>query len=235
MTTDDPATPPAPPWPPGFDPWTATEAEALQASGARSVVERFIQPKGSPLRAWHAAQRLASARDEIVRGRGMDVLDAVASCAMYRLVMPDWLAEAYLRRWGMVAAAEVGSWDAPEAFGQPYHGTSADKEKARRHQRIELRLLAQVYLATRKDQGASLKRLWSAIGRGTKNPSADDLAHFGADLLAWIGRLDYKRTTATELWREVKELFGEPRELQEWEARLILAERAASQGGSATF
>ena len=96
-----------------FNPWTATfdEARAAQPEG-------FDPKPDLPLYQWNAAREVEALRPSIERGDGFAVLDAVSRCALHGLVIPDWLAREYLRRYRAVQHCRVRSWD--EAFGRPY-------------------------------------------------------------------------------------------------------------------
>lgn len=97
-----------------IDPWHATWEEALAAYHASG--ERGFD---NPVAQWGAAQQInALLKDKVLAGDGFAVLDAVSRCARSNLLMPDWLAVAFIQRYDQVLNARVGSWD--EAFGAPY-------------------------------------------------------------------------------------------------------------------
>lgn len=89
-----------------FDPFTATLDEAQAQPDAYAL-------RGAVMR-WGGAKELSYRRPHYER----NPLDGVAVCAIHDLVMPDWLARAYMQRWNRVRVKAVGSWD--EAFGRPY-------------------------------------------------------------------------------------------------------------------
>jgi ribulose 1,5-bisphosphate carboxylase large subunit-like protein len=109
-----------------FDPWTATfqDAEALQKKGTGSRGPLFQQV---------AAQTVLAMRARIEANDGLAVLEAVATCALHDLVMPDWLAREYLRRWRLVTHASMASWD--DAFGAPWPKGIKRSHLARKRQR----------------------------------------------------------------------------------------------------
>lgn len=82
---------------------------------------------------YFAVLMVMSLRPGIEAGSGFDVLEAVAECARCGLVMPDWLAVAFLKRYRAVSHARAKSWDDPLSFGRPYpKGTNiAAMRKAR--------------------------------------------------------------------------------------------------------
>ena len=95
-----------------FDPWTSTLEQAREQPNAHELHGSVFQ--------WVVANELTSKSDTIFSGDGFGVLQAVAKCAVFRLVMPAWLADAYLARFRAVQQCKVSSWDAIEAFGRPY-------------------------------------------------------------------------------------------------------------------
>lgn len=110
-----------------FDPWTATLEEAAAQEQAD-----WANPN-SALEQWEAAQKLTGQKAQIESGDGFGVLRAVARCALYRLVIPDWLVPLYLKRIYAVQCYAAGSWDDPAAFGRPYpKGTQIAARRRRR-------------------------------------------------------------------------------------------------------
>lgn len=73
-----------------------------------------------PLFQYFAVRKVLALRPGIAAGSGSDVLEAVAECARCGLVMPDWLARAFLKRYRAVTQARAKSWDDPLSFGAPY-------------------------------------------------------------------------------------------------------------------
>jgi hypothetical protein len=112
-----------------FDPWTATLEQA--------VAQPYCHETRGAVDQWAGAQQLIREKERILSGRGFDVLEAVATCALHALVQPDWLAKAYLKRYRAVLQCKVGSWDAEEAFGRPYpKGTNIAARKHLRYKDI---------------------------------------------------------------------------------------------------
>lgn len=69
------------------------------------------------LQRWSLQVELERLRGECVKADGgCSVMAAVAFCGAHRLVLPDWLAEAFIRMRARVVDAHVGSWD--EAIGR---------------------------------------------------------------------------------------------------------------------
>lgn len=101
-----------------FDPWTATFEEAFaemdkwRASGADTC--------RSPIRQISVAHKVLFLKQAIDGGDGFAVLVAISHCVTSGLVAPEWLADAFNRRYASVVGFGVGSWDDPPAFGRPY-------------------------------------------------------------------------------------------------------------------
>lgn len=90
---------------PTFDPWTATEQQALQYTGGAISPEFAL---------WGSAQLIAGNRTKI-EADGIAVLEAVQSLLVAGLRSPPWLTEAFRRHFRRFEAYEVRSLD--EAFG----------------------------------------------------------------------------------------------------------------------
>lgn len=152
-----------------FDPWTATlEVAELQPDADRSPDGAIFQ--------WAVAFDLTARREAIERGDGFDVLQAVAACAVQRLVMPDWLVRAFLRRYRAVQQLQVASWDAPEAFGPPYRkGSQLAAMRRRRDNRLRVAKAVREFVQAHPDQ--PLDPQWEAIGTaiGEGKSNAQDL------------------------------------------------------------
>lgn len=121
-----------------FDPWTGSLQEAVVRQ------EHWKGQRGGPLFQHIAAQHVLALQQRINEGDGVAVLSAVASCALEDLVMPDWLAREYLRRWRLVTGAQVATWD--EAFGALWpKGTKAARLAIiRRHRLVQVRLFNRI-------------------------------------------------------------------------------------------
>ena len=116
-----------------FDPWAATFDEAQAAQVVTQVEASYLQP----LFQWAAAQRVTSARAACEGGDGFSVMECIHLCAWHGLVMPDWLAGDFMRRYRLVNHAKVGSWD--KAFGLPYpKGTQLSRIRFRRRARLAI-------------------------------------------------------------------------------------------------
>ena len=143
-----------------FDPWRATaEQAAAQPDAYKSPDGAFFQ--------FAAAQQINQEKERVVNGTGFDVLQAVAACAIAGLVMPDWLARAYLRRYRAVSTARADSWDAPNAFGKPYKkGTQVAALKRRRENRMVVVNFAHESISMNPEQAID-NYFWERIGEAT--------------------------------------------------------------------
>ncbi len=142
-----------------FNPWTATADEAIAA-------QQHSQDSGptGPIFQWSAAQDIMNRRDRVEKGDGFDVLQQVASCGLHGLVMPEWLAKAFLRRYLPVQQLKVGSWDAPEAFGRPHpKGAQLSAIRRRRLGRIKIVRLVNEFVRQHPDE--PLDPHWDEFGR----------------------------------------------------------------------
>jgi hypothetical protein len=67
-----------------------------------------------------AAVECLRLRTKIEGGDGGAVLDAIGHCAEHQLVIPEWLADEYLRRHGAVGRGWAKDWNDERAFGRAY-------------------------------------------------------------------------------------------------------------------
>lgn len=70
-----------------------------------------------PMLQRQAAQRCIGLRQLIAGEDGFAMIEAVAACAAHGMVMPAWLASAFVLRYQLVATGECRSWSDPQAFG----------------------------------------------------------------------------------------------------------------------
>jgi hypothetical protein len=90
----------------------------MSARKTTQWVEEFRQ---SPLYREIGEELLREAQQQVRKtGSGRAVLDAVATCALHDLVMPDWLAVEFLRRYRGATHYTAKSWDDLRAFGPPH-------------------------------------------------------------------------------------------------------------------
>ena len=153
-----------------FDPWTATLGEALAHPNAHE------SPAGALFQQITASELMLN-REKFEDGSGFDVLEAVAKCAMAGLVMPDWLAKVYLKRYRAVQSCTVESWDAEQAFGRPYpKGTQISQLRRKRANRIKV--ISAAHRLVNSDAERPIDTaFWEEIGRaaGEGKTSAQEL------------------------------------------------------------
>lgn len=163
-----------------FDPWTATLEEAQRQPNAYELRGAVIQCV--------AAHELTASKDRIVAGDGdgFGVLQAVAKCAVADLVMPDWLAKAFLKRFRAVQQCKVDSWDAKESFGRPYpKGTQISALHRKQNNRVRV-ILAVSDAVNRNPEQVIDVAFWEEIGQlvGEGKTNAQKL-HAEAVRLGW--------------------------------------------------
>lgn len=110
--------------PVGFDPWTAKFdlREEWEAVGTPAYAQ------------WRAAQAILQLRDLVEKDRdGIAVLTAISFAVRHGLVVPDWLANAYLKRFIRFERCEVASLD--EAFD---HMPTTERVRAAQEKRAKL-------------------------------------------------------------------------------------------------
>lgn len=195
-----------------FDPWTATEAEAIQASRLAdtwrdgemptSVLRHFVDDD-DPLQQWCRAQHLLEQRSFVDRpgARGLDILAAVAICARHRLKMPDWVADAFVARFDRVWTMQRGSWSDPEVFGNPFPPDfRVDQQRLRRADLVVLHKIVERFKQV--CPGAPMRALWDLFRPGR----AMETYHGSADpeLLRMIRDCGFARTRAMSIWSELK-------------------------------
>jgi hypothetical protein len=139
-----------------FDPWTATLEEAMAQPNAH-------EPRGA-IQKNVAAQTLIARKEKILSGDGFDVLQAVAQCAVADLVMPEWLAVAFLKRYRAVQQLGCDSWDGETAFGKPYpKGMQLARKRRQRNNRVAV--INAVALAINKQPEIRIDAgFWEFIG-----------------------------------------------------------------------
>jgi len=104
---------------PQGSPWEWGELSPEEVRQLSEMTKEDDGPEGLIFQ-YFAVRMVMSLRPGIEAGSGFDVLEAVAECARCGLVMPDWLARAFLKRYRAVSQFRAKSWDDPLSFGQPY-------------------------------------------------------------------------------------------------------------------
>lgn len=151
-----------------FDPWTASVEDSLQ-------LEFDLEDPRSHLWQFMTATQLKGRRSEIEEGSGLDVLGAVALCALHGLVLPDWIAKPFLERFRAVEQMQVGSWDAAEAFGPPHRGRHVEQLRLRSDQKQQVLHLVAMFV--RANPTVPVSSQWDDIADsiGIRRQKAEEL------------------------------------------------------------
>lgn len=152
-----------------FDPFTATFEEATSHVDALAISR------------WGHAQKLTIDRSRFEA----DPLAGVYICAIYDLVMPDWLAAAFARGYECVKGGDAKSWD--EGFGLP-HAKGTQLPRLRFAMRTRSAIFNDVVDALRLDPTRAIDAgLFEEVGRrhGAGKTLAEELYREQADLLGW--------------------------------------------------
>ena len=102
----------------GFNPdWTLEQADAanqaaLDADPARSSADPTL-----PLSRWIGARVLEQFQEAYASGDKFALMNAIRECARCDLLLPEWVATAYLRAIDEILNYRAQSWD--EVFGRP--------------------------------------------------------------------------------------------------------------------
>ena len=178
-----------------FDPWTATLAEAEAADQQGNDAARW------PLSQWHAAQKLLAAQSRIVKGSGSIVLGAIAICAENGLPIPRWLGDAFLRRHDVVHHGIATSWDAPEAFGQPWPPDTRPGAVWRLRWRVRI-VMDLVRELARIDPRRGITTLWRAFD---DELAPAERAALPAEFLARVAGAGFKARTAQKAYKAAQD------------------------------
>lgn len=138
-----------------FDPWNSSFEDAQLAH------RESDGPTGAIFQ-WAAAQKIKQMQAKDSRD-GFDVLSSVAACAVHGLVIPDWLALEFLRRYRAVQQLRVDSWADPASFGRAYpKGTQVPALRRRRSNRYTVGLAVAEFVRT--NPTAPLDGEWERFG-----------------------------------------------------------------------
>jgi hypothetical protein len=100
----------------------------------------------------NALRVLDDLRVQFESGNGFALLAAIRCCANHDLVMPEWVANAYIAKYDPVLNCTAKSWD--EVFGSPYaKGLHISKRRRRRVLRFDVYLRIENILRTQPDTG----------------------------------------------------------------------------------
>lgn len=86
----------------------------------------------SPRGKWDALQKLKHYEKVYTEGTSIALLLAIKKCMESKLVVPDWAAKEFVRKFNRVDSLEVLSWD--DAFGRPYKKGMTAAAKKRQEQ-----------------------------------------------------------------------------------------------------
>lgn len=148
---------------PEGSPWDWGELQPEEVRQLSEMTKADDGPKGL-LFQYFAVRKVMSLRPGIVAGSGFDVLEAVAECARCGLVMPGWLAIAFLKRYRAVSQLRAKSWDDPLSFGRPYpKGTNIGAKRKAKVKGLDLYL--RVKSLREKNPEESLLEAFETVGK----------------------------------------------------------------------
>lgn len=163
--------------------WTAEEA-------FKQEVEWFTagRPDGrarGPFEGWRSLVKLAELEKRFAAGENGVILDAVSLCALDDLVMPEWLARAFLKQYRKVRHYHEKSWDG--AFGKPHKkGTHLAAERKR--QRLAIQIWNKAVDILRNDPSRPIDaELYGQAGRdlGVEKTLAQEYIAWWSKLTGW--------------------------------------------------
>ena len=164
--------------------WTLEQVIAEQEKAEAEGLD-WLDPTG-PICKWDALQKLDWIERQFSKGDNFALLHAIRICAQRDLVIPEWAARAYIKRFNDVLNCRTNSWDG--AFGRPYpNGMHLSKARQRRQLRFA------VYNRVREILAANPKR---PIDEG---------------LFASVGdEFDIGKTLCNRLYYEARRVIGLP-------------------------
>jgi hypothetical protein len=162
--------------------WTLEEALAAQKAYTDAGGE---SNHATPLSQWLGLQTIEELQGQYEDGDEFALLHAVHECAMRELVMPDWVAQAYIDRLRQVTHFKVRTLD--EAFGS-YLPKSA-KLSAHRQAR-EKGIIAYYEVKERHEAGESIgEALFEDVGQELALGASKVRDYY----YQWHRRLSYKK------------------------------------------
>lgn len=134
------------------DEWSLKQAEAEHEKFPTDL------PNG-PMDTWTAFRLLESLQQEFEeKSSGRTILAAVKLCAQRDLVMPEWLAEAFISKYNLVSRYREKSWD--DVFEKP-HPKGANLNARRKKWEKEYK----VYFEISRCQSSIDKSLFRSVGK----------------------------------------------------------------------
>jgi hypothetical protein len=130
--------------------------EILAADPSRSFADPTL-----PIFRLHGMERLEQERLHFEAGNKMSLLAAIRICANHDLVMPEWVALAFIAGYDKVLNCRANSWDA--VFGNPY---SKGKHLAAMRKKRELSPAVWLAVNDARNQGATVdENLFEQVGK----------------------------------------------------------------------
>lgn len=141
--------------------WTVAEVMA-----ANEVHEG--PPHAAPAMQWAALLELDELEQRHLKGNRMALMRAINLCARHELVMPQWVATAYMKACQDVCHYRAGSWD--QVFGKP-HRSGLHLDNARQQVHLRWKVLASAKNITKAEPDISIddglfERIGDELGIG---------------------------------------------------------------------
>lgn len=154
---------------------------------ALAASDSTVRRPSLPLFQWVAHQELKRLRGDFDAGDGIALMLAIRKCANHDLLMPEWVAAEYIKRFDLILNYEAASWD--DVLGRPVpKGMHLDSLKKRRELKFK------VYEAVLERTGPTLNP--------TDRPPVDD------GLFEAVGKeLGIGKTLANEYYYAAKALI----------------------------
>lgn len=108
--------------------------EAMVKTNERTKAGADPNDPTLPVFQYAAMEAIEIERQRFTAGDKMALFGAIRKCANHDLVMPRWVADAFVRGYDEVLNCRVGSWD--KAFGKPYPGKHLNALRKRRVNRF---------------------------------------------------------------------------------------------------
>jgi hypothetical protein len=139
--------------------WSFEQANAEQQEFSES-----LPSYRGPIYRWAAFRYLENLEAEYLRdNHGFAVLAGVRKCANHDLVMPDWLAKAFISRYDLVLNCHTDSWD--KAFDPPYK-KGVHLNALRKQRKLRFAVLNEVHTLRMADSRLAIdKALFEKVGR----------------------------------------------------------------------
>lgn len=107
-----------------FDPWTANTSEMEEAQTAWLSSGKKASPLDPASQFWAVANIAARKPKILYTGESNEASREILWCVRvflsHGIIAPEWLADAFAKRFDAVLNADVASWSDPLAFGTPY-------------------------------------------------------------------------------------------------------------------